>query len=39
MEDIKCENNLYVVKLQFKENIPFGSNNYDISLNHLSIKK
>ena len=36
MEDIKCENNLYVVKLPFKENIPFGFDNYDISLNHLS---
>ena len=36
MEDIKFENNRYVVKLPFKENIQFVSNNYDVSLNHLS---
>ena len=36
MEDIKFENNRYVVKLPFKENIPFVSDNYDVSLNRLS---
>ena len=36
MEDIKFENNRYVVKLPFNENIQFVSNNYDVSLNHLS---
>ena len=36
MEDIKFENNRYVVKLPFKENIPFVSNNYNVSLNRLS---
>ena len=36
MENIKSENNGYVVKLAFKENIPFVSDNYDVSLNHLS---
>ena len=36
MENIKSENNEYVVKLAFKENIPFVSDNYDVSLNHLS---
>ena len=36
MEDIKFENNQYVVKLPFKENNPFVSDNYDVSLNRLS---
>ena len=36
MEDIKSENNRYVVKLPFKENIPFVSDNYDVSLSRLS---
>ena len=36
MKDIKLENNRYVVKLPFHENIPFLSNNYDVSLNRLS---
>ena len=36
MEDIKFENNRYVVKLPFNENIPFVSDNYDVSLNRLS---
>ena len=36
MEDIKFENNRYVVKLPFKEMIPFVSDNYDVSLNRLS---
>ena len=37
MEDIiKFENNRYVVKLPFKENIPFVSDNYDVRLNRLS---
>ena len=35
MEDIKFENNLYVVKLPFKENIRFVSDNYNVSLNRL----
>ena len=36
MEDIKFENNRYVVKLPFNENIPFVSDNYDVNLNRLS---
>ena len=32
MEDIKLENNRHIVKLPFKENIPFVSDNYDVSL-------
>ena len=36
MEDIKFENSRYVVKLPFKENIPFVSDDYDVSLNRLS---
>ena len=36
MEDIKFENNRHVVKLPFKENIPFVSDNYDVSLSRLS---
>ena len=36
MKDIKFENNLYVVKLPFKENILFVSDNYNVSLNRLS---
>ena len=36
MKDIKLENNRYVVKLPFHENIPFLSDNYDVSLNRLS---
>ena len=36
MEDIKFENNWYLLKLPFKENIPFFSDNYDISLSHMS---
>ena len=36
MEDIKFENNQYVVKLPFKENNSFVSDNYDVSLNRLS---
>ena len=36
MEDIKFENNRYVVKLPCKENIPFVSDNYGVSLNRLS---
>ena len=35
MEDIKFENNQYVVKLPFKENILFVSDNYNFSLNGL----
>ena len=31
MEDAKFENNQYVVQLPFKENIPFVSDNYDVS--------
>ena len=31
MEDIKFENNLYVVKLPFKENILFVFDNYDVA--------
>ena len=33
MEDIKFENNGYVLKLPRKKNIPFVSDNYDVSLN------
>ena len=36
MEDVKFENSRYVVKLPFKENIPFVSDDYDVSLNRLS---
>ena len=36
MKDIKFENNLCVVKLPFKENILFVSDNYNVSLNRLS---
>ena len=36
MAYIKFENNRYVVKLLFKENIPFVLDNYDVSLNRLS---
>ena len=36
MEDSKFANNRYVVKLPFKENIPFVSDNYDVSLNRLN---
>ena len=36
MEDIKFENSRYVVKLPFTENIPFVSDDYDVSLNRLS---
>ena len=36
MEDIKFENNRYVVKLPFKENILFVSDNYNVTFNHLS---
>ena len=36
MKDIKFENNRYVVKLPFHENVPFLSDNYDVSLNRLS---
>ena len=35
MEDIKFENNRYVVKLPFKENIPFVFDNHNVSLNRL----
>ena len=33
MKDTKFENNRYVVKLPFKESIPFVSDNYNVSLN------
>ena len=36
MEDIKFENNGFVLKLPFKENIPFLSDNYGVTLNRLS---
>ena len=36
MKNIKFENNLCVVKLPFKENILFVSDNYNVSLNRLS---
>ena len=36
MEDIKFENDWYVVKLPFKENSTFLSDNYDVILNRLS---
>ena len=39
MEDIKFGNNRYFIKLPFKENIPFVSDNYDFSLNRLKKSK
>ena len=36
MEDVKFENNRYVIKLPFTENIPFVSSNYEVSLKLLS---
>ena len=39
MEDMKFENNRYVVKLPLKENILSVSDNYDVSLKRLSKSK
>ena len=39
MEDMKFENNRYVVKLPLKENVLSVSDNYDVSLKRLSKSK
>ena len=39
MEDMKFENNRYVVKLPLKENILSVSDNYDVSLKRQSKSK